>query len=860
MCTYKTTSLWRNAFCSTSSDTKCIDRLIAEYDLIRSNIKEILDRIQKDFPNLTIHDISHVDSLWTVASEIVGDDYKINPLEGFILGCSFLLHDSALSYDVYGGKSKLRELPEWKSARLFDENMTDDDIDFLIIRQLHAKQSAILLDKRFKFDNDELRYILPDEEIRLYYKKTIGIIAASHHQCIEEISILDKQLNPDANFPNSWIINVQKLACILRCADAAHIDNARAPLHILKELNTNEESKNHWSAQSHISQVNRHKDKEGELLFTSIIPFEEKDFKAWNIIYNLIQVCDRELKSCEDILEGDERFLCKKVAGATSKTELCKYIKTEGWIPKNANIHISNIQSLIVSLGGEKLYGTANQDLIVLRELIQNGRDAIIARTKLDDSFKGRISVKLLNRDDESILEVEDNGVGMSENILTSIFLDFGQSLWRSHTVLEEYPSLILNDFHAIGKYGIGFFSVFMIAKSVEVITKRYDHGLEQTSRLKFLDGLITEPIYSKGRVENFSMGNSTRIILVLKNKIDIHSRQVFIDNQKSINALFANVIATICCGLDVDVYFNNNIVHTNIYDDRFDKKQWLRRISYAEERNDSMLNKYIDDNYHRLDFIKKNDRIVGLAAINTSLFVPQPLLSVATIEGLTSNINYRSAPNFIGYIDVPNLIASRDEMSVKFDLFKEQHIQNWLDKQKTEFGTISKEIAPGFTLNAMNFQYPTFDIGCLLSYYNKATIFGPISFTSMIDNIQKGGKLYFIVFPQYQTEESSGYKGLFEVNYDGASISKMIDNKPYDMVPFLGFNGICNLPIESVFRQYRLFRIKNKLIPVDEITIIGSILKKAREMCISINISFEKDYIQYTDKTYRNVIILEQS
>lgn len=61
-------------------------------------------KIRKDFPPLTVHDISHVDSLWQVVSVITGDDYEINPLEGFVLSCAFLMHDAVLSYEAVGGK------------------------------------------------------------------------------------------------------------------------------------------------------------------------------------------------------------------------------------------------------------------------------------------------------------------------------------------------------------------------------------------------------------------------------------------------------------------------------------------------------------------------------------------------------------------------------------------------------------------------------------------------------------------------------------------------------------------------------------------------------------------------------------
>lgn len=41
-----------------------------------------------------------------------------------------------------------------------------------------------------------------------------------------------------------------------------------------------------------------------------------------------------------------------------------------------------------------------------------------------------------------NIIEVEDNGVGMSPKVLTGPFLDFGQSFWGTSLMHEELPGL----------------------------------------------------------------------------------------------------------------------------------------------------------------------------------------------------------------------------------------------------------------------------------------------------------------------------------------------------------------------------------------------------------------------------------
>ena len=113
---------------------------------------------------------------------------------------------------------------------------------------------------------------------------------------------------------------------------------------------------------------------------------------------------------------------------------------------------------------------------IFLREIISNASDAIdkLAYTALTDEKVG------LNRDDFAItvtrvpdariLTVSDNGIGMSreemeENLGTickSGSLGFKQTMEKQE------------DIDIIGQFGVGFYSAFMVAESVTVISRKY--------------------------------------------------------------------------------------------------------------------------------------------------------------------------------------------------------------------------------------------------------------------------------------------------------------------------------------------------------------------------------------------------
>jgi hypothetical protein len=144
-------------------------------------------------------------------------------------------------------------------------------------------------------------------------------------------------------------------------------------------------------------------------------------------------------------------------------------------------------------MGGQALYG--NKPEVALRELVQNGADAVRARAALQPGYKGQVVIRMRKRDDGMWLSVEDDGVGMSARTLTTTLLDFGNSFWNSETVIREFPGLVARGFRSGGRFGIGFFSVFMLGDYVTVTSRRYDRGFDDTRRLEFRGGLELRPI-----------------------------------------------------------------------------------------------------------------------------------------------------------------------------------------------------------------------------------------------------------------------------------------------------------------------------------------------------------------------------
>lgn len=113
---------------------------------------------------------------------------------------------------------------------------------------------------------------------------------------------------------------------------------------------------------------------------------------------------------------------------------------------------------------------------IFLREIISNASDAIdkLAYTALTDDkvgvSRGDFAITITRDEENGILTVSDNGIGMNkeemENNLGTICksgsLGFKQAMEKAE------------DIDIIGQFGVGFYSAFMVADSITVISRRY--------------------------------------------------------------------------------------------------------------------------------------------------------------------------------------------------------------------------------------------------------------------------------------------------------------------------------------------------------------------------------------------------
>ena len=116
---------------------------------------------------------------------------------------------------------------------------------------------------------------------------------------------------------------------------------------------------------------------------------------------------------------------------------------------------------------------------IFLRELISNSSDAL---DKL--KFEAIINTDLLPKDDHEIriesdnnirtLSIEDNGIGMSRGeIIKNIGTIAKSGTEELIKKLQKQEGNAQDLAQMIGQFGVGFYSVFMVADRVEILAKK---------------------------------------------------------------------------------------------------------------------------------------------------------------------------------------------------------------------------------------------------------------------------------------------------------------------------------------------------------------------------------------------------
>lgn len=240
---------------------------------------------------------------------------------------------------------------------------------------------------------------------------------------------------------------------------------------------------------------------------------------------------------------------------------------------------------------------------IFLRELVSNAADAleklryrtITDKEVADPDLPLEITIEVNEQD--KTLTISDTGIGMTREELVENLGTIARS--GSKAFLQQLAETEQKDLNLIGQFGVGFYSAFMVAKKVRVLTRSFAPGAEGCQWVS--DGLGS---YSIDQVQDLTRG--TKIILELKDDAGEFASP---DTIKRIIKRYSNFVP-------FPIIMGGEKINTV-------QAIWVRNKNEIKDEEYTEFYKFIanafDEPFYRLHFSAD-----APLAINALLFVPQ--------------------------------------------------------------------------------------------------------------------------------------------------------------------------------------------------------------------------------------------
>ncbi len=154
---------------------------------------------------------------------------------------------------------------------------------------------------------------------------------------------------------------------------------------------------------------------------------------------------------------------------------------------------------------------------IFLRELISNASDAVdklYIKSLTDSSVnisKSDLKIEILPNEKERTIIISDNGIGMNEVQMDKYLGTIARS--GSNEFRETFDQENVDAADIIGQFGVGFYSAFMVAEKVEVLSKAYGEDKAYRWTSDGIEGYSIEDAEKEG--------HGTEITLFLKEDTD---------------------------------------------------------------------------------------------------------------------------------------------------------------------------------------------------------------------------------------------------------------------------------------------------------------------------------------------------
>ncbi|MEU0963444.1 ATP-binding protein [Micromonospora aurantiaca] len=516
---------------------------------IKRQVYELMRHIGEGgiFETYTRHDSQHIESMLGLLDWIIPEETarKLQPADWLLIVLSIYLHDLGMlvTRDEFAQR-ECSSFPAFRERQLLTKDAAGRDYSEKI-QQLSAEEAERFLYEEFVRFHHASRirgWIEGDQLIQLgkaqsaareisallvslddTFRRDLALVCESHH--LNDLDNVEKYRvrQPYGTSPKE-VANVQYAALVLRTVDLLQIARDRAPSIAFRILNPSDPlSQTEWSKQTAVRAVlpqprkNRDGDVDLNLPPHTIeihATFSRED--GFFALTNYLAYARKQLEqSFKWATESQKRHGSRFTFPWRDIDETT--IITKGFLPKQFQFGIDQ-ERILDLLTGHTLY---NDSSVVLRELAQNAIDAVRLQYatptgRASKSSEGKVEVRWVSA--SRMLEIRDNGTGMTQEIVERNFLKAGASRYQDPAFKDQFP-----DFNPISRFGIGVLSAFMVADSVEVLTSHPGDAEARKVSLRSVHGKYLIRLYKKSDPEVASLGgHGTLVRLVLRASAEV--------------------------------------------------------------------------------------------------------------------------------------------------------------------------------------------------------------------------------------------------------------------------------------------------------------------------------------------------
>ena len=513
---------------------------------IRDKVECMLGFIGKGgiFEEYTVHSIAHIDEMLKIVEWLIpdGTKEKMTYAEWLMLTLAIYFHDLGMvvTKDEFEHRNQTvfkkyreRALQETQSSE-YEEYAKEKGDVFLyqeFVRENHAIRIRQWIEGKSSGDLGEAGTVCKEiddilKNLDNMFKADLAMICESHHKDDLDDFTKYKIKKMYGNSDNEKV-NLNYIAVILRIADLLHITRDRTPSIARKFINvSNPISVLEWEKQMAVRAV-RPKDQRNE--DGAVDDSKQKDTieitayfegaetaDAYFGLSSYLQYTRKELTKCCEIIEK-----AQKREGAVGYEfpwrEIDEsQIEVKGFEKKKLQFTIAqdNILQLLV---GHTLY---NDSSVVVRELVQNGIDAVRLQAEYEKRngrpyTQGKVLVEWNSQKRQ--LSFWDNGTGMSIQDVENYLLKVGASKYRDETVKKQFPN-----FSSISHFGIGILTCFMVANDIDIVTNSVEQGDANSINLRKVNGSYLLRKLDKNDLDERIKHHGTMVKLYIRSDVDM--------------------------------------------------------------------------------------------------------------------------------------------------------------------------------------------------------------------------------------------------------------------------------------------------------------------------------------------------